>query len=789
MMAKINDAFEFYDHLNLDKYMAYDSFDNDYTLHSVVVHQGSVNSGHYYAFIKPTLEDNWILFNDETVRPADKYEVFESNFGGNFNTYKARPRGEIVKTIKSYDSNAYVLVYIRNSKREQILCPVTDEDINPTVRERFEQDIVIEKKQQQKKIRLTENFNICLLTNETILGYNGLGITNSLADLNADAPLFMNKARRLIINFPKCYTLGNFVEFISQETGIPMGQLLLYEYDAIFLENLIRRNDFELIPIPKQYLSKTFSEYTNNFKKNFLFLYINALDDYRILKPGTGVEEYYQGNKLDKLIHVSKDLNSFSFNKDNMIIDNGISYSGDLKILFLKVYNRESNMFEVRNIQCISFEYYRINFGTFLEFLQTLFGYKCENFYVESSCLLLDKDSEETISPILLTHYNITSLFNKSNSMILIPENLDDIDYKIETLTTDIYVDMHLYSKQLFLLNKLKLNFKYYNDESFIKKCILEKVIEGNLFHKIFNTELNYYLDIERNLQPLSTFINDRRNFTIDHVDLLPDRDSNQRYNSIYKDYPVFKYLNFNEMRIDFNINLYPKQVSPDINFEEISVYDKDNNKLYTLSSIFTRRCKKAKECIDYIYDVAIADNTINPDIWDRGNYYFILQHPKVPYIYQLLIDNNCELFSYEGKADIQYRLQPFSDEEVEYFGNNNYLKMFVFFQANGGSVYIDPLVMYIDRNERFRELKTMVLDKIMKIRKVLELFDIGSDSMYDPENLTAIISSCLSFYQVKIHDCKIKKEVNLHGRDNESVDNIFKDVRVYNLLVEINKI
>jgi ubiquitin carboxyl-terminal hydrolase 7 len=130
MMAKINDAFEFYDNLNLDPYMACNTTgENEYTLHSVVVHQGSVNSGHYYAFIKPTIEDKWILFNDETVRPADKYEVFESNFGGNYNTYKARPRGEIVKTIRSYESNAYILVYIKNSKRQQILCPVIDDEV------------------------------------------------------------------------------------------------------------------------------------------------------------------------------------------------------------------------------------------------------------------------------------------------------------------------------------------------------------------------------------------------------------------------------------------------------------------------------------------------------------------------------------------------------------------------------------------------------------------------------------------------------------------------------------
>jgi hypothetical protein len=99
------------------------------------------------------------------------------------------------------------------------------------------------------------------------------------------------------------------LEFVAQETNIPINQLMLYVYDAIFNENLIRRNDFELIPISKQYLARTFSDYTNNFKKMFLFFYIYAPENSKILNTfPMDNEEFLLNNKIDKSIHISNKL-------------------------------------------------------------------------------------------------------------------------------------------------------------------------------------------------------------------------------------------------------------------------------------------------------------------------------------------------------------------------------------------------------------------------------------------------------------------------------------------------
>jgi ubiquitin carboxyl-terminal hydrolase 7 len=133
-MVKINEYFEFYEELNLEKYMyktnqLQDSNENLYSLHSVVVHKGSPNSGHYYAYIKPTIKDDWIQFNDEIVKPADKYEVFDNNFGGTNKYYKLKPKSEISEINYSFESNAYILVYVKKSMRKNILDPLKKENV------------------------------------------------------------------------------------------------------------------------------------------------------------------------------------------------------------------------------------------------------------------------------------------------------------------------------------------------------------------------------------------------------------------------------------------------------------------------------------------------------------------------------------------------------------------------------------------------------------------------------------------------------------------------------------
>ncbi len=137
-MEKINEMFEFPDKLNLNDYISKNSINKEkddnikifeYLLYSVVVHKGSIDRGHYYAFIKPDIENQWYQFNDEIVRKADIYEVFSNNYGGNFKIYRHKEKGIISDITQKSDGSAYLLVYIRKDLQSEILQKVTCEDV------------------------------------------------------------------------------------------------------------------------------------------------------------------------------------------------------------------------------------------------------------------------------------------------------------------------------------------------------------------------------------------------------------------------------------------------------------------------------------------------------------------------------------------------------------------------------------------------------------------------------------------------------------------------------------
>jgi ubiquitin carboxyl-terminal hydrolase 7 len=130
-MEKINDHFKFYDKLDVKDFVhnPSDEEDYNYTLHSVVVHKGNIHNGHYYAYIRPSLDNKWYNFNDEMVRESDPYEVFNSNFGGFNKLYKHRHQGEISEHLNKSDGNAYILIYIKDTEREKILTQVSKVDV------------------------------------------------------------------------------------------------------------------------------------------------------------------------------------------------------------------------------------------------------------------------------------------------------------------------------------------------------------------------------------------------------------------------------------------------------------------------------------------------------------------------------------------------------------------------------------------------------------------------------------------------------------------------------------
>ncbi|KAH8931222.1 hypothetical protein BDL97_19G010400 [Sphagnum fallax] len=152
-MVKINDRYEFPLQLDLDrengKYLSPDadrSVRNLYTLHSVLVHSGGVHGGHYYAFIRPTLSDQWYKFDDERVTKEELKRALEEQYGGEEELPQTNPGFNNTPFKFTKYSNAYMLVYIREADKDKVICNVDEKDIAEHLQIRL-------KKEQEEKVR------------------------------------------------------------------------------------------------------------------------------------------------------------------------------------------------------------------------------------------------------------------------------------------------------------------------------------------------------------------------------------------------------------------------------------------------------------------------------------------------------------------------------------------------------------------------------------------------------------------------------------------------------------
>ncbi|CAN1747843.1 Ubiquitin C-terminal hydrolase 12 [Linum perenne] len=148
-MVKINDRYEFPLQLDLDrengKYLSPDadkSVRNVYTLHSVLVHSGGVHGGHYYAYIRPTLSDQWFKFDDERVTKEDMKRALDEQYGGEEELPQTNPGFNNTPFKFTKYSNAYMLVYIRESDKEKIICNVDEKDIAEHLRVARSEDLI-----------------------------------------------------------------------------------------------------------------------------------------------------------------------------------------------------------------------------------------------------------------------------------------------------------------------------------------------------------------------------------------------------------------------------------------------------------------------------------------------------------------------------------------------------------------------------------------------------------------------------------------------------------------------
>eukprot|EP00178_Gracilaria_changii_P021375 TRINITY_DN63550_c0_g1_i1.p1 TRINITY_DN63550_c0_g1~~TRINITY_DN63550_c0_g1_i1.p1 ORF type:complete len:1436 (+),score=245.45 TRINITY_DN63550_c0_g1_i1:339-4646(+) len=208
-MVKINDRYEFGSEIDLSRFVENSDGTDVYVLHSVLVHIGDVNGGHYHAFIRPAIDvsDNetkkpgqWYKFDDETVQAATEEQAVQDNFGmgGERDLAKRRPgidddltgvnggqnpphvfpqtRRSNYQTRRC--SNAYMLQYLRKSEVPYLLKPPQPSDVPKALAAKIEKEREEDAKRQQEKAEQHLYMNIAVARDQDMEEHNGSDLVN-----------------------------------------------------------------------------------------------------------------------------------------------------------------------------------------------------------------------------------------------------------------------------------------------------------------------------------------------------------------------------------------------------------------------------------------------------------------------------------------------------------------------------------------------------------------------------------------------------------------------------------
>lgn len=181
-LVKIDDFYEFPETIDLSPYVDSEAdgpkLDYKYRLHGVLVHQGSISNGHYYAMIKPDQDSPWLRFDDDKVWKVTHSQVFDENFGADEISeleYSRLSRADQQENLVRRVTSAYMLVYYRELDLDTVLPRV-----DPPIPERIAQQIKREADDQLEAARAKQealHYMTCkLITSSTFRANSGFDL-------------------------------------------------------------------------------------------------------------------------------------------------------------------------------------------------------------------------------------------------------------------------------------------------------------------------------------------------------------------------------------------------------------------------------------------------------------------------------------------------------------------------------------------------------------------------------------------------------------------------------------
>ena len=231
--------------------------DNRYKLFGILIHQGSTsNSGHYITYIRPEMND-WFVFNDESVSKVSFDYIQKNSEGGQMNKIYVHSMSMEAGIIPRENcSTAYMLVYIKTNRVEEILRPITNEVIPHYVYMGLKQEKLLQKKRRF----VMEKIEILFTSTELLKGQPGFGCVleyKGLYDDRAYRRFIEDKDKRVSLFVSKRTTLMDFVKLVAQKASLRAGEFGLWMYNAHkkFLTNVMdmksleRKNELTIMQI------------------------------------------------------------------------------------------------------------------------------------------------------------------------------------------------------------------------------------------------------------------------------------------------------------------------------------------------------------------------------------------------------------------------------------------------------------------------------------------------------------------------------------------------------------
>jgi ubiquitin carboxyl-terminal hydrolase 7 len=168
--VKFNDRFEFHEKINLDKYLEKpEDTPANYVLHAVLVHSGDNHGGHYVVFINPRGDGSWCKFDDDVVSAVPKTAAIDQNYGGTEDDFMLNVRN---------CTNAYMLVYVRESGMKTILQEIVEDDIPSELNEKLNEEKRMELAKRKERNEASNYINVNVILEDYFDGHNANELFN-----------------------------------------------------------------------------------------------------------------------------------------------------------------------------------------------------------------------------------------------------------------------------------------------------------------------------------------------------------------------------------------------------------------------------------------------------------------------------------------------------------------------------------------------------------------------------------------------------------------------------------